>query len=88
MNPKKRYLRFCGIDIAKNKHVLCVIDKEGLTIVRSRSFANDNESYQRILECLKNTGRAGSLLIGMEATGHYWYGLHDFLTRHGDQVVV
>ena len=88
MNPKKRYLRFCGIDIAKNKHVLCVIDKEGRTIVRSRSFANDNESYQRLLECLKNTGRAGSLLIGMEATGHYWYGLHDFLTRHGYQVVV
>jgi len=88
MSKTKQYLRFCGIDIAKNKHVLCVIDREGRTIIRSRSFANDNESYQSLRECLKSTGRASSILIAMEATGHYWYSLHDFLTRNGYQVVV
>ena len=28
------------------------------------------------------------MLIAMEATGHYWYGLHDFLARNGYRVVV
>jgi len=88
MNIKKRYLRFCGIDIAKNKHVLCIIDREGQTIVRSQSFANNKEGFQTLLECLKSTGRAGSILVAMEATGHYWYGLHDFLTVNGYQVAV
>jgi len=88
MSKNKRYIRFCGIDIAKNKHVLCIIDRDGQTIVPSRSFANDSQSYQRLLECLKDTGKASSILIAMEATGHYWYSLHDFLTRNGYQVVV
>lgn len=28
------------------------------------------------------------MLVGMEATGHYWYSLHDFLTRCGYTVAV
>jgi len=88
MSKHKSYLRFCGIDVAKNKHVLCIIDRDGQTVVRSRSFANDSAGYQQLLECLKSSGRTASLLVGMEATGHYWYSLHDFLTRNGYQVVV
>lgn len=88
MTSPQRYLRFCGIDIAKNKHALVVMDRDGQTLVRSRFFANDAPGYQDLLDCLKNTGRTGAILIGMEATGHYWYSLHDFLTRHGYQVAV
>jgi transposase len=88
MNKKKRYSRFAGIDIAKNKHVLCVVDRDGKTIRKSQSFANTKESYQQLRQTLKSIGQARTFLVGMEATAHYWYSLHDDLTRHGYNVVV
>jgi transposase len=88
MNRKKRYIRFCGIDVAKNKHVLCIIDRDGQTILRSQSFMNNKDGYQRLLQSLKNVGQSRTILVGMEATAHYWYSLHDFLVRAGYQVAV
>lgn len=83
-----RYRRFCGIDVAKEKHVACILDAQGQMLVRPRSFTNDAAGYQQWLACLRQAGRTDSILIGMEATGHYWYSLHEFLTRQGYRVVV
>jgi transposase len=88
MDKRKRYIRFCGIDVAKNKHVFCVIDRDGNKVVKSRSFTNDKAGYQRLLQSLKNVGPSHLILVGMEATAHYWYSLHDFLLRHGYPVAV
>ncbi len=88
MKASKHYLRFCGIDIAKRKHVACIVEQNGQYILRPRSFSNDAEGFQRFLNCLKQTGRTKSVLVGMEATGHYWYALHDFLARQGYAVAV
>ena len=79
---------FCGIDIGKNKHVACMIDREGAAIVRSQSFTNDAEGYQRILDRLQEAGGPSKVAIAMEATGHYWYSLHDFLVRQRYDVAV
>ena len=84
----KSFTRFCGIDVAKQKHVACIIDREGTFVARSQSFNNDADGYQRILERLTEAGGPDKILVGMEATGHYWFGLHDFLRRHGYRVVV
>jgi transposase len=84
----KKYTRFCGIDIAKDKHVVCVIDRDGASCIQPSSFANTAEGYKRLLDRLKRTARTSSMLIGMEATGHYWYSLHDFLMRCGYTVAV
>ncbi len=84
----RKYARFCGIDVAKNKHVACVIDREGQRIVRSQSFTNDAEGFQCILDRLKEVGGPSKVAIAMEATGHYWYSLHDFLDRHRYHVAV
>ena len=84
----RKYSRFCGIDVAKNKHVACVIDLDGKLIVRSQSFTNDAEGYQSILDRLKEVGGPAKVTIAMEATGHYWYSLHDFLARHRYPVAV
>ena len=84
----RKHARFCGIDVAKNKHVACVIDREGERIVRSQSFTNDAEGYQRVLDRLKEVGGPTRVAIAMEATGHYWYSLHDFLVRHRYDVAV
>jgi transposase len=88
MPSTKKYTRFCGIDIAKEKHVMCVIDRDGASCIRPSSFANTADGYQRLLDRLKDTTKTSSMLIGMEATGHYWYSLHDFLTRCGYTVAV
>ena len=88
MKASKQYLRFCGIDMAKHKHVACIIDQNGQYLLRPKSIRNDADGFQNIHNCLKQTGRATSILTGMEATGHYWYSLHDFLTRQGYKVVV
>lgn len=88
MKASKPYLRFCGIDVAKHKHVACIIDNNGQYLVRPKSIRNDAAGYQQLLNCLKQSGRKKSILAGMEATGHYWYALHDFLIRHGYAVAV
>jgi len=88
MQTQNKYLRFCGIDVAKEKHMACIIDRDGQYLLRSQSFNNDHQGYQRILACLKKTGKTSSILVGMEATGHYWYSLHDFLIRQSYHVVV
>jgi transposase len=88
MKTSKKYLRFCGIDMAKRKHVACIIDTNGQYLVRPRSVRNDADGFKTILNCLKQTGRSKSILTGMEATGHYWYSLHDFLRRNGYDVIV
>ena len=88
MKASKQYLRFCGIDMAKQKHVACIVDRNGRSLLKPKSIRNNTDGFQQILNCLKQTGRAKSVLVGMEATGHYWYSLHDFLTRNGYTVAV
>lgn len=88
MKASKQYLRFCGIDMAKHKHVACIIDDKGQYLLKPRSIRNDADGFTNILNCLKKTGRTKSILTGMEATGHYWYSLHDFLIRNGYDVIV
>jgi transposase len=88
MTPQRTFSRFGGIDVGKNKHVLCVIDREGKTLLKSQSFANDREGYQRLRQTLKRIGQRRTFLLGMEATAHYWYSLHDDLTLQDYQVVV
>ena len=88
MSVLRRFTYFCGIDIAKDKHVVCVINRDGSHCIRPSSFANTAEGYQRLIARIKDTAKASSVLIGMEATGHYWYSLHEFLTRCGYTVVV
>jgi len=88
MKPRKRYTRFCGIDVAKRKHVACIINSEGEFVARSQSFNNDAEGFRQILARLEEAGGPKRVIVAMEATGHYWYSLHDFLVRQGYSVAV
>lgn len=87
-SSQRRHTRFCGIDIAKNKHVACVIDRDGQAVVKSQTFNNDAAGYQVILDRLQEAGGPRRVAVAMEATGHYWYGVHDFLARQGYEVAV
>lgn len=88
LESQTRYSHFCGIDVAKQRHVACIINRYGEFIARGQSFNNDIEGYQRILARLDKAGGASQVVVAMEATGHYWYSLHDFLVGCGYEVIV
>jgi transposase len=86
MTPRYRY--FCGIDIGKYKHAACILDAQGQVLARLR-FANDAPGFATLHQRLQEHGREQDVLVGMEATGHYWYALHDQVGRwHYPQIVL
>jgi transposase len=84
----KPYPFFCGIDVHKYRHVASVMDRDGEILVRSQVFANHADGFAQCLRRLQTIGPPHEVLVGMEATGHYWYGLYEFLQSHGYAVAV
>lgn len=80
---------YIGIDIAKRFHVLSAVDDDGRTVIESFKFANTDAGFKELLGRLKKAGIGpeGSL-SGMEATGHYWVALFDFMGAHGYDAAV
>ena len=80
---------YIGIDIAKRFHVLSAVDDDGRTVIESFKFANTDAGFKELLGRLKKAGIGpeGSL-SGMEATGHYWVALYDFMGAHGYDAAV
>ena len=80
---------YIGIDIAKRFHVLSAVDDDGRTVIESFKFANSDAGFKNLLERLKKANvRTDGSLAGMEATGHYWIALFDFMTAHGYDAAV
>lgn len=80
---------YCGIDIAKHKHEASVIDQDGKALLDSISFANSREGCEKVLALLDRCEvRREEVVIGMEATGHYWLSVHAFLLEQGYDVKV
>jgi transposase len=78
-------MRYVGIDIAAEDHVVAVVDEEERVLVRPTRFAEDAQGYARLHELL---GAPGDALVAMEATGHYWQNLFAFLVAEGFRVVL
>lgn len=82
-------MQYIGIDIAKKEHVAAVLNETGETIAGPFKVSNTANGFAKMLERLEKAGvTSDDSLIGMEATGHYWIALFDFLTRHGYNVAV
>lgn len=80
---------YCGIDIAKYKHEASVIDETGNALLDSMSFSNTKEGCEKLLALFNRLSISKEeLLVGMEATGHYWLGVHAFLLEAGFEVKV
>ena len=80
---------FCGIDIAKYKHEASVIDINGKALIDSISFANDKQGCEKVLTVLEKFEIApADVIIGMEATGHYWLSVYTFFLELGYTVKV
>jgi transposase len=62
-------MRYFGIDIASEAHVAFAFNDSLSPLLSSFSFSESEEGY---LSLLAKLGSSEDVLIGMEATGHYW----------------
>ena len=78
-----------GIDVAKRRHNATLLDEAGKTVFRNVSFAHSREGLDGFLNRLAATGQSPQgILVGMEATGHYWMVLFQCLSKAGYTVHV
>lgn len=78
-------MRFIGIDVAAERHVVAVVDETGAILLRATPVTEDTPGYQQLLELI---GAAEDCLVAMEATGHYWRNLYAALVTAGFDVAL
>lgn len=80
---------YVGIDIAKYKHEASVIDSDGKLLLDSLSFGNTQEGCEKLTALFVKLDIAKeNIVIGMEATGHYWLSVYSFFCELGYDVKV
>jgi transposase len=77
---------YCGIDVAKRKHAVVVLEDHGQTHRPVFTIENTRDGLEFLLEALGQLG--DEVMVGLEATGHYWLSLYDVLTQQGYSVAV
>lgn len=70
---------YVGIDVAKRQHTALILDEQGQVNHRSFNFSNDRVGFEQLVAKIK--ALAAPVMIGLEATGHYWLALYDHLTH-------
>ncbi len=80
---------YAGIDIAKSSHVIGTVDERGKDAAKPMQFANSTEGFDKCAAYLEGLcDDKDEILVGMEATGHYWLPLFSFLHAQGYGVIV
>jgi transposase len=77
---------YCGIDVAKHKHAVALLDEKGQ--LRKAAFTAENTRVGMDLLVHELESLGGEVTVALESTGHYWLSLYDVLTRQGYPVVV
>ena len=80
---------YAGIDIAKSEHVVSAVDGAGEQVAKPMPFRNSEDGFERCVAWLEGVAEDPSgVVVGMEATGHYWMACFAFLTARGYIVAV
>jgi len=72
---------YLGIDVGKFSHSLCLLDEAGKKKVFQISA--NKQGFEKLGQLVQEKPKDNELLIGMEATGHYFLNIYDFLLRLG-----
>ena len=87
VHPDGRHV--VGIDVGKQSHAAAGLTAAGQQFGRIISFSNDRAGLDRLeTVLLRPLGGPEQILVGMEATGHYWMPLYFELRRRGYQAIV
>ena len=79
---------YIGIDVGKLSHSVCLLNQKGQKTVLQ--INNNQKDFQKLKQKLEQIND-NDLIIGMEATGHYFLNLYDFLLHNGiqsDQIAI
>ena len=80
---------YCGIDIAKRNHEASVIDLEGKPLLDSIAITNTQAGCDKLFSLFERLNIAkADVVIGMEATGHYWLPIYEYLEEQNYDVRV
>lgn len=80
---------YAGIDIAKYDHVIGAVNGSGKELGKPLKFKNSSAGFARCAAYLEGICESpDEVLVGMEATGHYWLACFCFLRDAGYDVVV
>lgn len=74
---------YVGVDVAKADHCLGAIDAFGKVMLKPATFTQDAEGFLALAGHLHRLGQPSEVIVGMEATGHYWVLLAEELKRLG-----
>lgn len=77
---------YCGIDIAKNKHDAVMLSDDGNPIGKPLTITNTAAGFGELISRLQSLEQ--NVLVGLEATGHYWLALFEKLSDAGFEIVV
>lgn len=78
-------MRFVGIDIGAEAHVVAAVDEAGSVLVPATPVSEDAGGYERLRNLL---GSPQATLVAMEATGHYWKNLFATLAAEGFEIAL
>lgn len=80
---------YAGVDIAKADHVVGAVGETGDEVAKPMPFKNSKEGFERCVAWLEGVAETqDDVVIGMEATGHYWQACFSYLTSCGYRVAV
>lgn len=80
---------FLGVDIGKRNHEAVITDENGHPLGKSLRFANSKKGSEQLLALINRYDLLPEdILVGMEATGHYWLSIYSYLTGLGFKVTV
>lgn len=78
-------MRYAGIDIGSERHVVAIVDEKGDVLAAPSGFGEEADGYAQLL---KGLGDPADVLVAMEATGHYWQNLFAVLAGRGFAVAL
>ena len=74
-------LYYLGIDVGKFSHSLCLLTEAGKKTIFQ--INNNREGFEKLRIKLSELNCDKNILVGMEATGHYFLNLYDWLLQCG-----
>lgn len=78
-----------GVDIAKIDHVIAAVDEHGEELGKPMGFKNSAAGFERAISWLEGVAEEPKdVVVGMEATGHYWMACCAYLPSRSYAVCV
>lgn len=79
---------YIGIDIGKQHHEASIVDSSGNLISKSLKFSSTRKGADKLMNYIIKNISDNNYVVGMEATGHYWYTIYSYLVSKGITVLL